>query len=190
MEVEAVLIGAGVVGLAAARRLAELGREVVVPEQEKTIGTHGSSRNSEVIHAGMYYPQGSLMARLCVAGRKQLYRYCAPYNVPARAFGKLIVATTAAPRRVTRRCSRNCPTYISPTHEQITLVEDNLSRHTAPRSTRPSPPPNRSAKRASTRLPSIPEARVPPSLPPDRRSATKAKHGLQESSPSSPARGG
>ena len=96
MEVEAVVIGAGVVGLAAARRLAELGREVVVLEQEKTIGTQTSSRNSEVIHAGMYYPQGSLKARLCVAGRKELYRYCASRNVPARAIGKLIVATTTA----------------------------------------------------------------------------------------------
>src|ERR1700675_3105974 len=115
MEVEAVVIGAGVVGLAVARRLAELGREVVVLEQEKTIGTQTSSRNSEVIHAGMYYPQGSLKARLCVAGRKQLYRYCASRNVPARAIGKLIVATTAAPHCLRRRCSRNCPTYIFPT---------------------------------------------------------------------------
>ena len=115
MEVEAVVIGAGVVGLAAARRLAELGREVVVLEQENAIGTHGSSRNSEVIHAGMYYPQDSVNARLCVAGRKQHYGYCASRNVPARAIGKLIVAPTAAPRRLTRRCSRNCPTYIFPT---------------------------------------------------------------------------
>jgi L-2-hydroxyglutarate oxidase LhgO len=67
MEVEAVVIGAGVVGLSAACRLAELGREVVVLEQEKTIGTQTLSRNSEVIHAGMYYPQDSLKARLCVA---------------------------------------------------------------------------------------------------------------------------
>ena len=115
MEVEAVVIGAGVVGLAAARRLAELGREVVVLEQEKTIGTQTSSRNSEVIHAGMYYPQDSVNTRLCVAGRKQLYGYCASRNVPAKAIGKLIVATTVAPRRLTRRCSRNCPTYIFPT---------------------------------------------------------------------------
>ena len=115
MEVEAVVIRAGVVGLAAARRLAELGREVVVLEQENAIGTHGSSRNSEVIHGGMYYPQDSVKARLCVAGRKQLYGYCASRNEPAKAIGKLIVATTAAPRRLTRRCSTNCPTYIFPT---------------------------------------------------------------------------
>ena len=68
-----------------------------------------------VVVWGVSYPQGSLKARLCVAGRKQHYGYCASRNVPARAIGKLIVATTAAPRRPTRRCSRNCPTYILPT---------------------------------------------------------------------------
>jgi L-2-hydroxyglutarate oxidase LhgO len=94
-HVECVVAGAGVVGLAIARQLADAGREVVVLEREGEIGTVTSSRNSEVIHAGIYYPRGSLMARFCVEGRKQLYRYCAERGVPHNACGKLIVATTA-----------------------------------------------------------------------------------------------
>ena len=76
-KVECVVVGAGVVGLAIARRLAEAGREVIVLEAADAIGTVTSSRNSEVIHAGIYYPAGSLMARFCVLGRKMLYAYCA-----------------------------------------------------------------------------------------------------------------
>jgi L-2-hydroxyglutarate oxidase LhgO len=93
-KVECVVVGAGVVGLAAARRLAEAGREVIVLEAEGDIGTGTSSRNSEVIHAGIYYPAGSLMARLCVTGRQALYAYCAARGIPHRRCGKLIVATT------------------------------------------------------------------------------------------------
>ena len=74
-RVDCIVIGAGVVGLAVARRLALEGREVVVLEAEGAIGTHTSSRNSEVIHAGIYYTPGSLKARLCVAGKQALYRY-------------------------------------------------------------------------------------------------------------------
>ena len=92
-RVDAVVVGAGVVGLAAARALAMSGREVVVLEAENAIGTHTSSRNSEVIHAGIYYPQGSLKARSCVAGKALLYEYCASHGVPHRRCGKLIVAT-------------------------------------------------------------------------------------------------
>jgi L-2-hydroxyglutarate oxidase LhgO len=95
-QVECVVVGAGVVGIAIARRLALSGREVVVLEAADTIGTVTSSRNSEVIHAGIYYPAGSLMARLCVTGRRQLYAYCGDHGVPHRRCGKLIVATTAA----------------------------------------------------------------------------------------------
>jgi len=91
--VEAVVIGAGVVGLAVARALARAGREVVVLEAEDAIGTHTSSRNSEVIHAGIYYPRGSLKARACVEGRRRLYEYCAAHGVPHRRCGKLIVAS-------------------------------------------------------------------------------------------------
>jgi len=92
-KVECVVVGAGVVGLAAARRLAQAGLEVIVVEAAGDIGTGTSSRNSEVIHAGIYYPAGSLMARLCVAGKHALYRYCDDHGVPYRRCGKLIVAT-------------------------------------------------------------------------------------------------
>jgi L-2-hydroxyglutarate oxidase LhgO len=92
-QVECVVVGAGVVGLAVARRLAAAGHEVVVLEAAGDIGTATSSRNSEVIHAGIYYPAGSLMARLCVAGRQALYAYCAERGIPHRRCGKLIVAT-------------------------------------------------------------------------------------------------
>jgi L-2-hydroxyglutarate oxidase LhgO len=92
-RVECVIIGAGVVGLAIARRLAQAGREVIVLEAADAIGTVTSSRNSEVIHAGIYYPAGSLMARLCVAGRHALYDYCGDHGIPHRNSGKLIVAT-------------------------------------------------------------------------------------------------
>jgi L-2-hydroxyglutarate oxidase LhgO len=95
-RVDAVVIGAGLVGLACARALALAGREVVILEAEDAIGTHTSSRNSEVIHAGIYYPQGSLKARSCVEGRKRLYEYCAARGVPHRRCGKLIVATDKA----------------------------------------------------------------------------------------------
>jgi L-2-hydroxyglutarate oxidase LhgO len=94
-KVECVVIGAGVIGLAVARRLALAGREVIVLEAAEGIGTVTSSRNSEVIHAGIYYPAGSLMARMCVSGRHALYRYCAEHGIPHRNCGKLIVATTA-----------------------------------------------------------------------------------------------
>jgi len=92
-KVECVVIGAGVVGLAVARALALAGREVVILEAEDAIGTHTSSRNSEVIHAGIYYPKGSLKARACVEGRKRLYDYCETHGVPFRRCGKLIVAS-------------------------------------------------------------------------------------------------
>jgi L-2-hydroxyglutarate oxidase LhgO len=93
-SVDCVVVGAGVIGLAVARRLAQAGREVVVLEAAEGIGTVTSSRNSEVIHAGIYYKAGSLMARMCVAGKKMLYRYCAEHGVPHKNCGKLIVATT------------------------------------------------------------------------------------------------
>ncbi len=92
-EVDCVVVGAGVVGLAVARALAMAGREVIVLDKAEGIGTETSSRNSEVIHAGIYYPAGSLMARFCVAGRRALYAYCAEKGVPHVNCGKLIVAT-------------------------------------------------------------------------------------------------
>ena len=93
VEVDVGVVGAGVVGLAVARSLALAGREVFVVEQERFVGFHTSSRNSEVIHAGLYYPPGSLKARFCVAGRQALYRYCAERGVAHRRTGKLIIAT-------------------------------------------------------------------------------------------------
>ncbi|HYD80004.1 MAG TPA: NAD(P)/FAD-dependent oxidoreductase [Paucimonas sp.] len=93
-----VVIGAGVVGLAVARAMARAGHETIVVERHGAIGMETSSRNSEVIHAGLYYPSGSLKARLCVAGRDQLYRYCDEHGVPYRRCGKLVVATSEAQR--------------------------------------------------------------------------------------------
>ena len=95
-KVDCLVIGAGVVGLAVARALARAGREVVIVEAAQAIGTGTSSRNSEVIHAGIYYPQGSRKAALCVAGNRALYAYCAERGVAHRRCGKLIVATAEA----------------------------------------------------------------------------------------------
>lgn len=93
-KVDAVVIGAGVVGIAIARELAmNRGREVIVLESASTFGTGTSSRNSEVIHAGIYYPPNSLKALLCVKGRQLLYKYCKQHDIPHKQIGKLIVAT-------------------------------------------------------------------------------------------------
>lgn len=93
-----LVIGAGVVGLAVAREAARRGHDVIVAEKTGGIGNGVSSRNSEVIHAGMYYPTGSLRARHCVRGNRMLYAYCAAHGVPHRKCGKLIVATNDAER--------------------------------------------------------------------------------------------
>ena len=92
-KVECVVVGAGVVGLAIARALTLQGIEVLVLEAENAFGTHTSSRNSEVIHAGIYYPTDSLKARTCVAGKTLLYAYCQQHRIEHRRMGKLIVAT-------------------------------------------------------------------------------------------------
>jgi len=92
-QIDCLVIGAGVVGLAVARRLAATGRDVLVVERAEGIGTETSSRNSEVIHAGIYYAAGSLKARLCVDGKHALYEYCASRAVPHERCGKVIVAT-------------------------------------------------------------------------------------------------
>jgi L-2-hydroxyglutarate oxidase LhgO len=95
-RVGCVVVGAGVIGLAIARALARVGLEVIILEGEAQFGSWTSARNSEVIHAGLYYPQGTLKARLCVAGRELLYAYCEARQVPHRRCGKLIVATQVA----------------------------------------------------------------------------------------------
>ena len=92
-RIETVVIGAGVVGLAVARALAMGGHDVLVVESEDAIGTATSSRNSEVIHAGIYYPKDSVRARVCVAGKHRLYEYCAEHGIDHARVGKLIVAT-------------------------------------------------------------------------------------------------
>jgi len=92
-ELDCVVVGAGVVGLAVARALALAGRDVVILEAAEAIGTATSARNSEVVHAGLYYPPGSLKARLCVEGRARLYAYASERGIPHRRCGKLIVAT-------------------------------------------------------------------------------------------------
>ena len=93
-SIDCAVIGAGVVGLAIARSLALKGREVIVLESADAIGTGTSSRNSEVIHAGIYYPKNSLKALMCVRGRQLLYDYCQSHGVEHRRIGKLLVATT------------------------------------------------------------------------------------------------
>jgi len=92
-DIETIVIGAGVVGLAVARALALKGRDVMVLEQHSLIGSETSARNSEVIHAGIYYPTGSLKAKLCLAGKRLLYDFCAQNGVAHERIGKLIVAS-------------------------------------------------------------------------------------------------
>jgi L-2-hydroxyglutarate oxidase LhgO len=92
-RLDCVVVGAGVIGLAVGRSLAMAGREVVVLEAEPEIGMHTSSRNSEVIHAGIYYGENTLKAKLCVRGKEMLYRYCEERHIPFKRIGKLIVAS-------------------------------------------------------------------------------------------------
>ena len=94
-QVDCVVIGAGVIGLAIARQLARTGREVLIIERAELVGSETSSRNSEVIHAGIYYPEGSAKARFCTTGRDKLYAYCTDRGVDHRRIGKLIVASDA-----------------------------------------------------------------------------------------------
>ncbi len=130
-KIESVVIGAGVVGLAVARALALAGQEVVILEAEDAIGTHTSSRNSEVIHAGIYYPAGSLKAASCVAGRQRLYEFCAARGLPHRRCGKLIVAGDEAQRgeleRIRARAHANgVPDVDFVTREQALAWEPEL----------------------------------------------------------------
>lgn len=97
-DLDCLVAGAGVVGLAIAARLAAHGLETIAVERQATVGQGISSRNSEVIHAGIYYPEGSLKARLCVEGRDQLYDFCIRHHVPHRRCGKLIVASDTSQR--------------------------------------------------------------------------------------------
>lgn len=120
---DAVVVGAGVVGLAVARALALAGREVTVLEAEDHPGQHASSRNSEVIHAGIYYPPGSLKARACLAGRDALYRYCVERGIAHRRVGKLLIASHEAEVPALLRLGENA--RASGVHDlrQMTRVE-------------------------------------------------------------------
>jgi len=102
-RVDCIVVGAGVVGLAVARRLAFAGLDTLALEREPIHGSHTSSRNSEVVHAGLHYRPGSLKARLCVRGREQLYRYCTERGVGHRRCGKLILATDDVERDTLQR---------------------------------------------------------------------------------------
>jgi L-2-hydroxyglutarate oxidase LhgO len=135
-RVDCVVIGAGVVGLACARALAMAGREVVILEAENAFGTATSARNSEVIHAGIYYPTGSLRAQLCVRGKHLLYEYCATHQVAHRRCGKLIVAQNddeAAQLNVIREraLANGVNDLIWLTEAQARALEPQLKCHTA-----------------------------------------------------------
>ena len=131
-RLDAVVVGAGVVGLAIARALAMRGREVVILEAEEAIGTHTSSRNSEVIHAGIYYPKDSLKARSCLDGKERLYEYCVTHGVPHRRSGKMIVATDesqlAELQGIQKKAHANGVTdVVSLTRAQALALEPELS---------------------------------------------------------------
>ena len=91
-KVDIIIIGAGVIGLAIAEKLSRSGKEIVVVEKHDGFGREASSRNSEVIHAGMYYPEDSLKARMCVSGNRMLYTLCEEKGIPYQKLGKIIVA--------------------------------------------------------------------------------------------------
>ena len=130
-EFDCVVVGAGVVGLAVARALALTGREVLVLDAAEGIGTETSSRNSEVIHAGIYYPAGSLMARACVEGKHRLYDYCRERGIPHANCGKLIVATDEAEAEKlasiqARAAANGVPDLTRLTREEALALEPEL----------------------------------------------------------------
>ena len=124
---EAVVIGAGVIGLAVGRELARAGREVLVLERHELIGSEISSRNSEVIHAGIYYPTGSVKARTCVRGKALLYEHCEAYNVPHQRLGKIILATDPGQLETLESYQRQ-----SPCQRGRRASVDDPSRHPEP----------------------------------------------------------
>jgi L-2-hydroxyglutarate oxidase LhgO len=129
---EAVVIGAGAVGLAVARALAQVGRDVLILEKNPRIGEETSARNSEVIHAGLYYPKGSLKAELCVEGRTRLYTFCESHGIPYKRLGKLVVATRADQDHdlaaIHRKATDNGVTDLQPLSKtQIAALEPELS---------------------------------------------------------------
>ena len=128
-DADAVVIGAGAVGLSCARALALQGRDVLVLEAAGAIATETSSRNSEVIHAGLYYATGSLKARLCVEGRRKLYQYCAAHGVEAHKCGKLVVAVDDAEAAATPALLKRA---LDNGVEEIRLIDGAESRRLEP----------------------------------------------------------
>lgn len=131
MDANIVIVGAGVVGLAIARELSLYYDNIYVIEKHKTFGQETSSRNSEVIHSGIYYPKGSLKAKLCVEGKKLLYEYCQQKQIPHKKIGKLVVATNAIEQnqlnQVYHRSIENGVTdarIVSP--DEIKTIEPNI----------------------------------------------------------------
>ena len=154
---DAAIIGAGAVGLAIARRLALAGHAVVLLEKNAHFGMETSSRNSEVIHAGLYYPAGSLKAALCARGREMLYAFCAAHGVPHRQTGKLVVAQAGQADRLAARL-KPLGVVVGP-----------------PPGSLPSPPPPlpRASKPAveddTDEQPALPPSPPPPPPPPKRK---------------------
>lgn len=128
---DAAVIGAGVVGLAIARQLAHAGRDVIILEKNDHVGMETSARNSEVIHAGLYYPEGSLKARLCARGKALLYDFCASHGVPHARLGKLIVAHAGQEARldaIAQGARANGVTDLKPlSRTDIAALEPELS---------------------------------------------------------------
>ena len=135
-NVDCVVIGAGVVGLACARALAVEGREVIILEQADAIGTETSSRHSEVIHAGIYYEPGSLKARFCVEGKIKMYQFMEERGIPFKKLGKLIVATSedqiSALNQIKQRAESNGVMDLELlSHNEVIAREPNLRCITA-----------------------------------------------------------
>lgn len=125
-SIDTLIIGAGALGLACAARLASPSRSLLIVEAERLIGSHTSSRNSEVIHAGLYYPPGSLKAELCLEGRERLYAWCERYGVPHRRIGKLLVAVEDAERSKLESLAANADAC--GVHDLQPLERDQLER--------------------------------------------------------------
>lgn len=128
-KVDCIVIGAGVVGLAIAKEMAEQGLETILLEREKSFGTITSSRNSEVIHAGLYYPTESLKAKLCVYGNKLLYEYCEKNHVSAKKCGKLIVATDSSQLEILEKIHHQA---ISNGVKDLSIIDSNEARTLEP----------------------------------------------------------
>ncbi len=130
MDAEVTIIGAGVIGLAIAEKLSQISKDVFVVEKHVTFGQETSSRNSEVIHAGIYYPQGSLKAKFCVEGNDLLYEYCWKFDIPHKKCGKLIVATSEDEITVIQGIKETAAkngVYLSMLEkDQITKMEPNI----------------------------------------------------------------